>query len=333
MAISFIITYVSLPKVIAKLRKTGNVVPDHYKIYKPDIPTQGGLVVLFSTFFAVITMSLWYSVLDRYTGLADIPQGISETDMAIMLVIAMFGIFGIFDDLIDVGHLSKVILPFFFAYPLLSIITPEHLTIPIYGDVDFESYREFPFVGKIYVYTIARIIIMPIFIIGVTNLVNMHSGFNGLQTGLSCIILLAIIIKSIMIDKTQSMLVPASVLGGLIAFWFFSKYPAQILEGNIGSLFFGPTIGCILVVQGLFIFGCIIFIPHILDFILFAIVRLRKQEFVKFGRLRWDGNIEAPNPLKLKFLLPYYFNLTERQIVIYLYGLTGFFCIVGLIIT
>ena len=43
-------------------------------------------------------------------------------------------------------------------------------------------------------------------------------------------------------------------------------------------------------------------------------------------------DIQAPNPFKMKFLFPYYFSLTEKQVVNYLHILTISFCITGLFI-
>jgi len=333
MLISFCLTYFALPSAIKKLKETGQVVRDRYKQFHPKVPTQGGAVLLFSVFFTLVTISLWFRIVHRINDGVALPKDLSQTDTSIMLVIAMFAIYGIVDDLIDIGHFTKIVLPFFFSYPLLVIVTPENLTIPFYGEVNFSSYIEMPLIGRVYLYTISRILLMPLFIMVITNLVNMHSGLNGLQTGLSSIILTTILIKSILDGRTTPLLVPAALLGGLLALWLFNKFPAKILEGNIGSFFAGSTIGCILVVQGYLLFGVIIFIPHIIDFLMFIYIKIRKKEFVKFGSVRTDGTIVAPNPVKMKFLLPYYFKLTEKQTVLCLYGITAFFCALGLAIT
>jgi hypothetical protein len=49
----------------------------------------------------------------------------------------------------------------------------------------------------------------------------------------------------------------------------------------------------------------------------------------KFGKLRKDGTLEVPNRLTLKWILPYYFRMTEKQVVLAMYALTALFCIIG----
>jgi len=332
MVISFWLTYFTLPPAIKKLKETGHVVKDRYKPSTPRIPSQGGVVLLFTVFLTLISISLWFRAIHQLNADVNLPKDLSQTDMAILLVATMFAVYGIVDDLLDLGHLPKVILPLFFSYPLLSIISHNHITVPFIGVVDFGSYMELPFIGKIYLSTFYYGVMMPIFIIVIPNLVNMHSGFNGLQTGLSSIILATIIIKSILDDRPYTLLVPSAMLGGLVALWLFNKYPAKILEGNIGSLFVGSTIGCVLIVQGYLLFGFVIFIPHTIDFLMFLSLKIRKKRFVKFGSVREDGTLEVPNPIKMKFLLPYYFRMTERQTVYCMYGITIAFCILGLIL-
>jgi UDP-N-acetylglucosamine--dolichyl-phosphate N-acetylglucosaminephosphotransferase len=48
--------------------------------------------------------------------------------------------------------------------------------------------------------------------------------------------------------------------------------------------------------------------------------------------VREDGTLEVPNPFTLKWVLPYYFGMTERQTVLAMYALTLPFCVLGLFI-
>ena len=165
----------------------------------------------------------------------------------------------------------------------------------------------------------------------ISNLVNMHSGFNGLQSGLSFIILLTLIIKSILTGNLD-IIVFVSFAGGILGLWYFNRYPAKIFEGNIGSMTFGATIGLIIVVNDFYLFGIFIFLPHIIDFLIFVISRFKEKRFKKFGKLDKDGYIISPTKYKLKFVLPYYFKLREPQVVNYLHVITIIFCLTGILI-
>ena len=166
----------------------------------------------------------------------------------------------------------------------------------------------------------------------IANLVNMHSGFNGLQSGLSIILLFTIFLKCYQINSLENLSILLILIGSLVAFWSFNKYPAKIFEGNSGPLIFGSCMGCFLILNDLYFFGIFILLPHIIDFLLFIYVRIFKGYFVKFGRIGDEGEIIPPNPFKLKFLFPYYFKLNEKQVVGYLYLLTIFFCFTAILI-
>jgi UDP-N-acetylglucosamine--dolichyl-phosphate N-acetylglucosaminephosphotransferase len=75
-------------------------------------------------------------------------------------------------------------------------------------------------------------------------------------------------------------------------------------------------------------------IPHTVNFLLYVYWRLRPKQYpiAKFGKIREDGTLDVPNPLTLKWVLPYYFPMTERQGANVMYALTGIFCIIGFMI-
>ena len=186
--LSFIITYLSLPYAIEKLQSAGHIIIDRYKPEKPEIPTHGSIVIFFTVVLVCAILPLLSRVLSRLHLESDYTM-IDEVDIAILLVISMFGLFGVIDDLIDIGWWSKVILPFCFSFPLLMVFSPETVFIPIYGK--FSLSHELGL--GIYYSDVFKVTIIPIYIMVIANLVNMHSGFNGLQSGLSAILLSTII--------------------------------------------------------------------------------------------------------------------------------------------
>ena len=329
--LSFLVTFFSVPYAIESLTKKGLTIPDRYKENKPEVPTQGAVVVLFSAFLVTAVFPLVIRVLDRILQISDM-YDLNSLDLAVLLVIAMFGLYGLFDDLVDIGWWSKVLLPICFSFPLLVVFTPRFLIIPIFGSIEISDLH----LGVIEDFGINsndcfKAIIIPIYVMVVANLVNMHSGFNGLQSGLSSILLSTLVLKSIIDSRDENLIPSVAFLGGIIAFWFFNRYPSSIIEGNIGSLTFGAAIGTLIVIKEYYFFGVFILLPHILDFLMLMYLKVAGKPFVKFGALSQSGNIIAPNPFKMKFLLPYYFKLNEKQTVYFLYLITVFVCILGLI--
>ncbi|MFH1836069.1 MAG: hypothetical protein ABH851_07775, partial [Methanobacteriota archaeon] len=111
----------------------------------------------------------------------------------------------------------------------------------------------------------------------------------------------------------------------------------RVLLGNIGTYLLGGALGGFLILSNQELFGVIILIPHIINFIIDTwTLKIRKIPLEKFGRIRRDGTVVSPPSMKfvsLKFLVTYYFRLTEQQAVIILYGITLVFCVVGLALT
>jgi len=340
MFISFILTFFAVPSAIDKLRDGSFVVHDIYKPNTPDVPTKGGVVVLFTVFLTLVSVGVWFRILNRVGTDLDIPKDLTETDTAILLVVAMFALYGMTDDLINIGRPAKVVLPIVFAYPLLIVVTPSHYVIPGFGEVDFSAGVELPLYGTFTLSAFTRIVIMPLYIMVVANLMNMHSGFNGLQSGLSIVVLVFLIVKSIKEDAENNVLVIGALTGAMLAFYWYNRYPSQIFEGNTGALAVGAAIGCTIIVQGFIISGFIMLIPHTLNFLMYLrwriMHRLRPEDekwvLCKFGGIRDDGTLKVPNPHTLKWVLPYYFKLNEKQATYAMFGLTIVFCVIGVFV-
>ena len=337
--ISFGITFYLMPIFIRKLEENEDVVRDMYKRFKHDVPTKGGLAVLFSIYLTVVIVPVFFRVLNKVNSSVEVPKTLSPTDQGILLVIMMFALYGIIDDLMNVGRPAKVALPILFSLPLIVVVTPSSLTLPLLGKVDFNDGITFPLFGFVKYARITRYVVMPIYIMVVANLMNMHSGFNGLQSGLSLIILTALLIKSVHEDIQASLIPLGALTGAMGAFWLFNRYPSRIFEGNIGALAVGAGIGSIIVVNGFIVSGFIMLIPHTVNFMMYIYWRAmrilrpenRKYGLGKFGTLLADGCLEVPNPFTLKWVLPFYFKMNERNATWVMYGVTMVFCGIGIL--
>jgi UDP-N-acetylglucosamine--dolichyl-phosphate N-acetylglucosaminephosphotransferase len=250
---------------------------------------------------------------------------LTETDWAILIVAGLYAGFGLVDDLVDVGRVVKIVLLFFFSYQLIFVISATAITLPLLGVVDLGVYYLF--------------IVVPLYVLVVANLVNMHSGFNGLATGLSLMLLAFMLLKFIMVGFSGT-LVLSCLLGATLGFFWFNWYPARILWGNVGSLSIGAALGCAIVVSGFLVAGFVMLLPHTVNFLMYAYWRVMHRlhpengrwRLEKFGHVREDGTLEVPNPLTLKWVLPYHFRMTEQQAVLAMYALTLPFCVIGLFI-
>lgn len=300
--ISFLVTFISTEKFIRKLTKNEFVVPDVYKKGKL-VPTIGGLAII-----AGVLASLIVSIFFVYS---------IEHLLIFYFVIFTFAMFGLLDDLVNVGRPLKIFAPFFMAVPIALLNIDTSLWI-VLTQIEL---------GPFYSYIIA-----PLYLMVVVNLVNMHSGYNGLQSGLSTIIIFFLTVKALMTHSYDEIAYIAPIYGALVAFLWYNKYPSRIFEGNIGSLAVGAAIGGYIIMLNAEIYGVIILIPHIMNFLMYVYWRVNKVQDSKFGRIKEGGMLDVPNPLTLKWVLPYYRRMTELQATYAMYGLTIMFGIIGLLV-
>ena len=306
--IPFSFLILSIPNIINKMKESGFVVKDMYKKDFPEVPANGGLLILLIAMFSLSILSLFYS------------KCIPPVTYVMVMVAALFAFFGTLDDIINIGRPAKLILLYYCSYSLIPFIPTTIVYVPLLGQFDL---------GILYLQ-----LIVPLYIPVVANLTNMHSGFNGLAPGLSLIILSAIIIKTMFFGDIFNILFLISLCGALTAYFLYEKYPSKIFWGNIGALTIGASIGMGIVIEGFIISGFIMLIPHTINFLLYVYWRLNTQKYplVKFGSIREDGTLEVPNPLTLKWILPYYYRMTEKQATHAMYAFTILCCIAAVFV-
>ncbi|MBN2250821.1 MAG: UDP-N-acetylglucosamine-1-phosphate transferase [Candidatus Altiarchaeota archaeon] len=297
-------TFIYTPKLIHKAFERKHVVKDMYKKGRPHVPNLGGLAILAGVFVSLISAQFL------------LEHSLSHEILIFYFMVFSFALFGLMDDLLDVGRKSKILIPFFLALPI-SILLDPGAGINI-GPAAFAGIAYF-------------LVIAPVYVMVVSNLINMHSGFNGLSCGLSYMLLVFTIIKVMMNDATGNIVYILPLFGSILAFLYFETYPARIFWGNVGSLMVGSAVGGFIVLNNLELFGIVILIPHIINFLMYVVWKIKKLGDVKFGGLRADGTLIVPNPLTLKWLFPYYFRLTEHQTMWIMYAVTVFFGVVGLV--
>ncbi len=300
--IGFCVTFLYTPKFIRKATDKGFTVRDMYKKNKPVIPTMGGLTILTGTLASLMVSQFLISV---------------DKVLIFYFIVFTFALFGLADDLLHIGRPTKIFIPFILALPITVLNTDTTLWI---GLTQIE-------LGLIYPYLIA-----PIYLMVVANLVNMHSGYNGLSCGLSYILLLFVSTRAFLMNGIPSLYYILPIFGASLAFLYYNTYPAKIFWGNIGSLMVGAAIGGLIILNNMEVFAFIILIPHIINLLMYVYWKIKKIGEIKFGEIREDETIEVPNPWTLKWVIPYYFRVTEHQAMWVMYLLTTFFGVLAFIL-
>jgi UDP-N-acetylglucosamine--dolichyl-phosphate N-acetylglucosaminephosphotransferase len=303
-AASFFIVLLLIPSFIRKMFIRGYTVIDQYKSRKHQVANMGGLVIAAGVIGSVVLSQLFL--------------GYSEAVVVTYATILLFALFGLIDDFVGMGRAIKILIPLFLALPI-SLVAKDTTVWLGFFSINL---------GSLYLYIIA-----PVYVMVVSNLINMHSGFNGLAIGLSSLLFFFSCIKTYLLYGVDShLLLAAPIFGAILAFWYYDRYPSKIFLGNSGSLMIGAALGAFLVLNKLELFGVVALFPHIVNFLMYVVWKIKKVGEVKFGRLRKDRTLIVPNNLTLKWFFPYYFRLTEVQATSISYLITVIFCAIALML-
>ena len=332
--LSYTINRFLIPSFIPILKGKKLVVQDKYKESKYEVPSFGGILTFFSTILAIAISTFLVALFSKTDYSLTETFNFTEMDFAILLVLSTYTVYGILDDLVNVGRSFKtnVLIPLAFSFPLVISINIETIDFLSYFTVDLEKNL---FLGFTYG-DVFEILIIPFYISVVMNLINLHSGFNGQQSGLSLIVLLGLIFHSLLQNEVENILIFVATTGSLLSFWFYNKYPSKIFEGNVGTMFVGSSIGCAIVVQEYFFFGFFILIPHTINFLMdFWTFSIAQKKDIKFGTVDSEGYIVPPTTMaskSIKFALTDKYKLREPEAVKIQYFISILFVIIGLLI-
>jgi len=234
---SYIFTRWIFPKYISYAKKKGWIGKDIHKKMKPEVAESGGIGFI----VGIIPSFLIIAVL--------FPQIRNET-LIFLLVVILYGIIGFIDDRIVLSSFKKIFL-MLIASSIISILE-------WYGFIDIGN-PIIPILGQLRV-TIIYPIIVPIIIVILANLVNMLEGYNGEGSGTALIVIVFLLIDAIIRQSAQGLIFTLGLLGALVAFFKFNKFPAKVFPGDVGTLAMGAAIGCVAIFGSLEVamFCCIL---------------------------------------------------------------------------
>lgn len=277
-AVSFCLTYFTLPALIKKMRAAGIVGKDMNKKEKPEVAEMGGFGIL----VGAIGSLLLAIAMNTFFGYAFNLQVV----MAAMLTMAIICLIGIFDDLLDMRKDIKTILPMVASLPLVAVAAAgdTSMSLPFIGVVDF---------GIVYI-----VLLIPLGVTTAANLTNMLAGFNGLEAGMGSVAFACIALLAVLNGASEMGIIAASMLGGLLAFLFFNWHPAKIFIGDVGALLIGGSLAAAVIIGNHEAAGAILVLPHLADFAIKAYNRFPSKGW--WGEVREEGGREKLFPLEGK---------------------------------
>jgi len=199
------------------------------------------------------------------------------------------------------------------------------LTIPFIGILPIEFV--FPF-GIISFGIIYSLILVPIGVTGASNATNMLAGLNGLEAGLSTMILGTLAIIAFFTGRIEALIIALTMIGAILAFLKYNWFPAKIFGGDGLTLMSGASIAVVAILGHMEKIGILLLI---LFFIELYIKSKSKFQGESFGIPK--GKYLLP-PKKKKSLTHYfmYGKAKEKQIVLRILGVQLIICLLVLLI-
>lgn len=293
--LSFLTTRISMPIIINKLEKAEIVGTDLHKSWKPIVAEMGGFGILFGFIVGIFSGIYLHDLLT-------FPLSI------VLIVILLVGIIGIVDDLLILSSKEKLFLLFLAGIPLIWAAPPN--------------------VGILY------LISMPIAISIGSNLTNMLAGLNGIESGLGIIALTSLTISCIILGKYDVTIISMSMLGALIVFLYYNKYPASIFPGDTGTLIIGATIVSIAFIGRVKLIAFIVLMPNIIDAILkfYSAGVMERQQFSPTN-VNDEGKLVRPEQ-GFKSLIRFVLRkpISEKDAVKIIWAIGIIFGLIGIIV-
>lgn len=294
--ISFILSIVLTPLVKKFAFKIGATdKPNQRKVHQKIMPRLGGLAIFLSFIIGVAILR------------PDSPYALGIVLGAFVIIIT-----GVLDDMMELS--AKVKLLGQIAAALLVVIVGgaeiEFIKLPFGGQLEF-GFMSVP--------------LTILWIVGVTNAINLIDGLDGLAAGVSSIALITISVMAIIMGDVFVLTLGSLLLVSTLGFLFYNFHPAKIFMGDTGALFLGYMIS----VLALLGFKNITVISLIIPVIILG-VPISDTFFAIIRRFVNKQPLSAPDKSHLHHCL-LRLGYSHRQTVLIIYAIAAMFGLAAVI--
>lgn len=229
---ALLISFIATPvvKSIAQMVGAVDVPKDNRRMHNHPIPRMGGLAI----FLGFLLSTLIF-----------VPMSSSMRGMLLGGVIIV--ILGIFDDIYALPALPKLLVQI--AAALVAVLHGN--VIQVLSNPNIFSENPYWTLGSL------AVPLSVIWIVAITNAVNLIDGLDGLAVGVATISSLTMLVIAMLVSENVVALMMAALAGGCIGFMPYNLNPAKIFMGDTGSTFLGFVLATVSI-QGLFKFYTII---------------------------------------------------------------------------
>jgi UDP-GlcNAc:undecaprenyl-phosphate GlcNAc-1-phosphate transferase len=170
-------------------------------------------------------------------------------------------------------------------------------------------------------------LVTALFIVGVTNSLNLLDGMDGISTGVALIIAATLTSLCALGDGGVGVLVGAAFTGALLGFFPFNYPPGRIFLGDTGALFIGFTLSLLALES----YRQAVFVPFIVPLLALSVPIIDTSLSV-LRRVRGRRRIFAADRQHMHHRMLEIFG-SQRAAAHQMYGITVIFCLIAIFIT
>ena len=219
----FLLPVLRALKAGIKLRKIGPT----WHNQKAGTPVMGGLMFIAA---ALVCLLVNVGFLKDYTVLY------------VYVMALAFGAIGMVDDFAKIKHDENLGLTALQKL-LLQMAVAAFFVYVLYRNGSLSTSLYIPFVGcSIHVHPLLYVVLTMFIVVGCVNSVNLTDGIDGLSSSVTLPVMVFFLAAAVARDRLELALLPAALIGGLIAYLFYNWHPAKVFMGDTGSLFLGGVV-------------------------------------------------------------------------------------------
>jgi UDP-GlcNAc:undecaprenyl-phosphate/decaprenyl-phosphate GlcNAc-1-phosphate transferase len=268
--------------------------PNQRKVHSKTMPRMGGLAIYIGFIIGFILLR------------PEDPDAIPILLGSVIIILT-----GIADDIWELSARWKLVGQLAAAFiVVLGGVQIEFINLPFGGQVEFGTFS---------------IPITILWIIGITNAINLIDGLDGLAAGVSSIGIATISFMAMLMGDVFVMSIALIVLCSTIGFLFFNFHPAKIFMGDTGALFLGYIIS----VLALLGFKNVTMISLIIPLIILG-VPISDTFFAIIRRIINKQPLAAPDKSHLHHCL-LRIGFSHKQTVLLIYAIAAMFGLAAII--
>ena len=194
---------------------------------KAGTPMMGGLMFIFAAIICLLIL---------------IPTMTDYTVFYALIPALCFGFIGFLDDFTKIKFKRNLGLTSIQKAALQLIVSVLYLYL-LYKEGSLSCNLYIPFVNvSLQIHPMIYIFFAMFVMVGCVNAVNLTDGVDGLCSSVTIPVMLFFAAAAVAMGKFDLALLPAALVGALIAYLFYNWHPAKVFMGDTGSLFLGGAV-------------------------------------------------------------------------------------------